>query len=340
MSTALGFYREIAAALRRGPVAIATVTQTRGSTPREVGAKLLLASDGQMAGTIGGGAGEAKVLRQAQTVLATGHPQAVAIDLSGTPQRDIQGICGGTMQVWVARWQGEGAIAVVQHIVQTLEQGQAITLITPLHPHDSPYVTEADSPTPTRLETPPLAFRETLQPRPLLLIVGAGHCGIQLARVAALAGFRIWVQDDRPEWASPQNFPQAERLFHEPMDEVLGAIAHHSQLYAALVTRGIDYDRPALKALLTRQPPCLYLGMIGSHKRVTKALQALRAEGIAPEQIPALYAPIGLDIGALTPEEIAISICSELIMVRRGGTGQPLSLQTRKAFFPSAENSP
>ncbi len=99
------------------------------------------------------------------------------------------------------------------------------------------------------------------------------------------------------------------------MGEVMGAISHHLQLYAALVTRGIDYDLPALKALITRQPPCTYLGMIGSQKRVIKALQALQSEGIDPQQLPALHAPIGLDIGALTSEEIAISICSELIMV-------------------------
>ena len=324
MSTSLQFFQHVAAALTRGPVAIATVIYTTGSTPREVGAKLMLAANGETVGTIGGGAGEAKVLRQAQTVLQTGQAQAVTVDLSGAPHREIQGICGGHMQVWVARWQGEGAIAIAQTIVESLERGTAVALTIPLTAEASPTVAPVD-PTAVAVAATPEQFLETLLPSPLLLIVGAGHCGIQLAKVAHLAGFRIMVQDDRPEWASPDNFPQAERLFHGPMAEVVGAIAHHSQLYAALVTRGIDYDLPALNALITRHPPCTYLGMIGSQKRITKALQALQAKGIAPQNIPALHAPIGLDIGALTPAEIAISICSELIMVRRSGTGQPLS---------------
>ncbi|WP_204138252.1 XdhC family protein [Halomicronema sp. CCY15110] len=328
MSTSLQFFQRVAAALTRGPVAIATVIHTNGSTPREVGAKLMLAASGETFGTIGGGAGEAKVLQQAQTVLQTGQAQAVTVDLSGAPHREIQGICGGHMQVWVARWVGEEAIAIVQHIIQTLESGQAVTLTTVLNAAAPPTVATANDADPSApWESSPERFQETLLPSPLLLIVGAGHCGIQLAKVAHLAGFRILVQDDRPEWASPDNFPQAERLFHGPISEVVGAIAHHSQLYAALVTRGIDYDLPALQALATRQPPCTYLGMIGSQKRVTKALQALQFQGIDPQQVSNLYAPIGLDIGALTPAEIAISICSELIMVRRGGTGQPLSLK-------------
>ena len=332
MSTSLQFFERLAAALTGGPVAIATIIQATGSVPREVGAKLLLGHDGRTFGTIGGGAGEDKVLQHAQTVLQTGQAQAVDVDLSGAPHRDIQGICGGHMQVWVARWQGESAIALTQQIVQSLQQGQTVTLTTPLEPDTLPGLTTAANPPTPPANIPSPVFTETLQPLPLLLIVGAGHCGIQLAKVAHLAGFRIMVQDERTDWASPDNFPQAERLFHEPMAKVVGAIADHSQLYAALVTRGIDYDLPALKALITRQPPCVYLGMIGSQKRVHKALQALQAEGINPAKIPALYAPIGLDIGALTPEEIAISICSELIMARRGGTGQSLSVNT-KGFF-------
>ena len=333
MSTSLHFFQRVAAALTRGSVAIATVIHTNGSTPREVGAKLMLCEHGDTFGTIGGGAGEAKVLRQAQMVLQTGQAQIVMVDLSGAPNREIQGICGGQMQVWVARWQGEDAIAIAQQIVESLERGTAITLTVPLQAGELPMVSSADF---TAMASAPAAecFQETLLPSPLLLIVGAGHCGIQLAKAAHFAGFRIMVQDDRPEWASPENFPQAERLFHGSMGEVVEAIAHHSQLYAALVTRGIDYDLPALKALITRQPSCTYLGMIGSQKRVNKALQVLQAEGVDPDAFPALHAPIGLNIGALTPEEIAISICSELIMVRRGGTGDSLSrkcLGTRKS---------
>lgn len=294
--------------------------------PREVGAKLMLCADGQIVGTIGGGAGEAKVLRQAEIGLTTGAKQQVAIDLSGSPQREIQGICGGQMQVWVEPWQGEEAITLAQQIVQTLEQGQPIVLSTPLDQTQSPYLEIGidQGPNP-RLDTPIPTFQVTLQPPPTLLIVGAGHCGIQLARVADLIGFQVIVQDDRPSWANRHNFPQANRVFNQALPVVAAQLAHHHQLYAALVTRGFDYDLPALKVLLKRSIPCRYIGMIGSRQRVRKALQALQLENIPPDRWATVFAPIGLDIGALTPEEIAVSISAELILVHRGGTGKPLS---------------
>jgi len=280
----------------------------------------MVCPDGQVMGTIGGGAGEAKVLQVAQSVLATGEKQRVTIDLSGAPQRETQGVCGGQMQVWVERWQGEGAIALSQTIQQRLEQGQPFTLVTPLTQHQNPY---------EGLSTAPLrdaqVFQEILQPPPTLLIVGAGHCGIQLAKVASLLGFQVVVQDERETWANSQNFPQVKTLFHGSVDAVLKELEHHSQLYAALVTRGFDYDRVALKGLLHREISCRYIGMIGSRKRIRKVIQSLENDGIPPSRFQTLYAPIGLDIGALTPEEIAVSIGAELVLVRRGGTGQPLS---------------
>jgi len=309
----LPFYQQLTAALTHGPVAVATVIHTQGSVPREVGAKLLVCSDGRMVGTIGGGAGEAKVLRVAQAVLETGEKQLVAIDLSGAPQRETQGVCGGQMQVWVERWQGEGAIALSQRIQHHLEQGQSFFLVTPLtqyqNPHEgsSTYTTEDFQ-----------FFQEILEPPPTLLIVGAGHCGIQLAKVAHLIGFQIMVQDERDTWANPENFPQATRLFHDSIASAIDALQHHSHLYVALVTRGFDYDLAALKALLPRKIPCRYIGMIGSQKRVRKVMQVLQEDGIPLDSMPAIHAPIGLDIGALTPEEIAVSISAELILVRRG----------------------
>jgi xanthine dehydrogenase accessory factor len=335
MSTHLRFYQELAQALTQGPVVVATVIQTSGSVPREVGSQLLVCSGGQTRGTIGGGAGEAKVLRQAGIVLQTGDKQQVTIDLSGSPQRQIEGICGGHMQVWLERWQGEAALALAHSIVNDLDQGQPFTLIIPLSQDHAPHPGDAPSPgtVPSglpglRLDTTPPTFQISLQPPPTLLIVGAGHCGIQLAKVADLLGFQVVVQDDRPSWANGQNFPQARGLFNQAISEVVDALAPHTQLYAALVTRGFDYDLPALKALLQRQIPCRYIGMIGSKKRVRKALQAIQNENFPPQQLNPLYAPIGLDIGALTPEEIAISIGAELTLVRRGGTGQPLSRGT------------
>lgn len=316
----LVFYGQLAQTLPHRAIVLATVIDVKGSVPREVGAKMMICGDGQIIGTIGGGAGEAKVIRRAMEVLQTGEKQQVEIDLSGAPQRDTEGICGGMMQIWLERWQGETAIALVQQILAFLELGQPATLVTPFEQARSPFL----HPNP-QLLTPNLCFTETLQPPPTLLIVGAGHCGMQLAKVADLIGFQVMVQDDRPEWANANFYPQATQIFTDSIERAIAQLATHSQLYAALVTRGYGYDLQALRALLQRDVPCQYIGMIGSQKRVRQVFQVIESEGIPVSKLQSIHAPIGLDIGALTPEEIAISIAAELILVRRGGSGKPLS---------------
>jgi xanthine dehydrogenase accessory factor len=288
---------------------------------------MIICADGRTFQTIGGGAGEAKVIRQAMTVLGTGQKQRMEIDLTGTPTADrpTEGICGGRMQVWLEPWAGVEAIGLIEQIIHRLQTGQSVALVTPFEANQSPYI--ASSAITSATLNVANAFVEILHPPPLLLIVGAGHVGVQLATVAALVGFQVAIQDDRPEWANPQRYPQACKIFTEPISSAIEQIAQHDQLYAALVTRGYQYDLEALTALLQRDRPCQYIGMIGSEKRVQQVFQAVEAMGIAEEKLRSVYAPIGLDIGALTPEEIAISIGAELILVRRGGTGKPLSGQ-------------
>lgn len=323
-------FSRLATLLQHHPVALATVIQVRGSVPREVGARMLVWNDGQIWGTIGGGAGEAKVIRVAQEVLASGEKQQVQIDLSGAPNREIQGVCGGWMQVWVERWQGEGAIALARSICDRLQAGQPTTLVTPFAADQLPFLAN-NAGNGRAIALGDSAFTETLQPPPALLIVGAGHVGEQLAKVSALIGFQVMVQDDRPEWANADRYPQATCIFVEPIANALRQLEHHPQLYVALVTRGYQYDLEALDCLLSRNSPCVYLGMIGSEKRVRQVYQAIAQRGINPSRLQTLYAPIGLDIGALTPEEIAVSIAAELILVRRGGTGRSLSTALRQS---------
>ena len=320
-------FQRLSQALGHGPAVLATVIAVHGSVPREVGAKLVVDFAGRAFDTIGGGAGEDEVLRQAEDVLKTGEKQVVEIDLSGAPQRQTQGICGGHMRVWLEQWQGKAAKALANAIVQGLEEGRSLTLVTPFSPDQTPYLAEA----PVQLD-PATAFVETLQPPPTLLIVGAGHVGIQLAKIAHHIGFQVAVQDDRPEWANADHYPQASQIFAEPIAGAIAALAPHQNLYAALVTRGYTYDLEALQGLLARPIPCQYIGMIGSEKRVRQVYGAIAQTGIPREKLATIYGPIGLDIGALTPEEIAVSIGAELILVRRGGTGRSLSERLRQTF--------
>ena len=166
---------------------------------------------------------------------------------------------------------------------------------------------------------------------PRLLVVGAGHIARPLAEVGHLLGYRVEVLDDRPTYLDASSFPHAQRLvtvdFADPFRDVsLGSSAH-----LILVTRGHKYDYECLRrAMLDPHPPA-YIGMIGSRRRVRATYVQLEREGIPQEAIAAIRAPIGLDLGAETPEEIAVSIAAELVLLTRGGTGVPLRDQERVA---------
>lgn len=185
-------------------------------------------------------------------------------------------------------------------------------------------------------------YLEAHRPPPELLIVGAGHIARPLCRVGAMLGFRVAVLDDRPEFATSERFPDAERVlrvaFSDPFREVaLGAGSH-----LVLVTRGHRWDYEALRDVLRRPLQPAYVGMVGSRRRVLAALAELAREGIARERLLSVHAPIGLDIGAETPEEIAVAIAAEIVRVRRGGTGVSLRDRERvvERWIGSGSESP
>ena len=303
------FFRRLAEILRQNRMAVlATVIETKGSTPREIGAKMLVCETGEIFGTIGGGAGEAKVVETAKIVLQSGEKQAIEIDLTTLL---AEGICGGRMRVWLEKWQGAESLRLANQILANLENGQSAILATPFNQQILPYlVTENELPLKN-------AFVERLEPMPILLIVGAGHIGIELAKIATNIGFEIVVQDERPEWANPENYPNAKEILHESVETAINRIANQSKLFIALLTRGFDYDVLALAAILHLKKSCAYLGMIGSERRVREVFRDLEKKGFSKNELNRIRSPIGLKIGALTPAEIAVSIAAELISVRR-----------------------
>ena len=319
-------YDELLALLSKGSVVVATVINVKGSVPREIGAKMLI-TESRCIDTIGGGAGEAKAIAKAREVLQSGEKAFVEIDLTGATTRQTEGICGGWMQAFLERWQGEKAISLVQQILAELKLGRSLTLVTPFS-DKSPYIIKEKGERKKEKESD--AFIETLEPAPMLLIVGAGHVGEQLAKVAHLIGFQIAIQDDRPELANSERYPQATFIYSH-IDQALTELSNHIYLYAALVTRSYHHDLEALTALLNRNLSCSYIGMIGSERRVNQVYEQVKQLGIPTPKLQSIYAPIGLDIGALTPAEIAISIGAELIMLRRGGTGRSLSASLRES---------
>jgi xanthine dehydrogenase accessory factor len=159
-------------------------------------------------------------------------------------------------------------------------------------------------------------FIEPLAPAPHLYIAGAGHVGVQLARAAAEVGFRIHVVDDREKFANAERFPGAEEIAVDSIAAWLDQAELPASAYVAIVTRGHQHDLVALRAVIAR--PFRYVGLIGSRAKVARIVEALAEEGVPADALRRVHAPIGLDIGAVTPQEIAISIVAELIAVRHG----------------------
>jgi len=168
---------------------------------------------------------------------------------------------------------------------------------------------------------------DPLQPDPHLYIVGAGHVGQQLGRAAADAGFRLHVIDDREKFANPERFPSAELTVQAIPDWVRRAEIP-AAAFVVVLTRGHQHDLEAMRALAARD--LRYLGLIGSRAKVARIFDLLIAEGMPLECLERVHAPIGFDIGAVTPAEIAVSILAELIAVRRGADTAPLAMKRLK----------
>jgi xanthine dehydrogenase accessory factor len=157
-----------------------------------------------------------------------------------------------------------------------------------------------------------------------LLIVGAGHIALPLAQLGKMCDFDIVVLDDRASFANKERFPMADQVIAAPFEVALRDFPLDEDTYIVLVTRGHQHDVSSLLEVLDR--PAAYIGMIGSWRRVHAVFQLLEEEKDIPrERFARVHSPIGLDIGSETPAEIAVSIMAEIITVRRGGTGLPLS---------------
>lgn len=168
---------------------------------------------------------------------------------------------------------------------------------------------------------------ELIQPEQRVAICGAGHVGASLAKLAALLGYRATLIDDRKEFVRRENFPEAniELVLAESWgDAVRATVGNGRGVSVAIVTRGHSEDEQCLRAVLSSSNPD-YVGLIGSKRRTRIVLERLRESGVSSEQLAKVHAPIGLDIGAVTPEEVALAILAEMVAVRRGGGGGSLS---------------
>ena len=162
-------------------------------------------------------------------------------------------------------------------------------------------------------------FVEPLFSAPTVLVVGAGHVGRAVAHLAKWLGFRVAVADDRPDFANAESAPGADAYLSVPLAELPKQLEIRPDTYIVLSTRNMGIDVEGLPALL--ETPAGYIGVIGSRRRWASAMQALEAKGVSRENLARVHSPMGLELNAETPEEIAVSILAEIIMIRNGATG-------------------
>ena len=165
-------------------------------------------------------------------------------------------------------------------------------------------------------------FLEPIMPDPTVLVIGCGHVGQALAELAHWLGFRVLATDDRPDMCNPEKSPPADACYPIPPTEIASTIPIHSRTYIAAVTRGVPFDVAMLPDLL--ETPAPYIGVIGSRRRWAMAIKQLKEQGVAEETLARVHAPIGLELGAETPREIAVSIMAEILAHRNRASAEPM----------------
>jgi xanthine dehydrogenase accessory factor len=334
------------------PVAFCRLVETRGSTPQKAGAAMLVFADGSQAGTLGGGCVEAEVKRRALGILAAGPAEIVSFQLDSDYGWDDGLICGGRMQVLVdplrtvidgdyyrryAEILRRGAACCEAVVFDAAKSGLAAPSAYLFDGEgnlaDARHVAgNAEAPAVVREGLPDLAERPRPTaaggvsympqlPRCRLLIVGGGHVGQAVGKLAAELDFDVWVVDDRAEYVTRERFPAAERLITGDITRELKGLEITPDTYCLIVTRGHNHDEEALAALIDRR--ARYLGMIGSKRKIKLIFDDLESEGVSAESLAKVFAPVGIDIGSQTVTEIAVSILAELIAHRNLGGNVP-----------------
>lgn len=166
-------------------------------------------------------------------------------------------------------------------------------------------------------------FVEPVSQRPTLVVVGGGHVGRAVAHLASWLGFRLIVSDDRPEFCTPESIPGADQYIHAPLSQVPDQIASGANTYWVLTTRGVPIDAEGLPAVLAR--PAAYVGVIGSRRRWETTRAELSEKGVTADDLARVTSPMGLELNADSPEEIAVSILAQIIQLRRKGTGESMA---------------
>ncbi|PKB83210.1 MAG: hypothetical protein BZY88_02640 [SAR202 cluster bacterium Io17-Chloro-G9] len=341
------------------PCVLATVVRTKGSTPQKAGAMLLVRQDGSGVGTLGGGCVEGDIWFAAKEILRqNGGPEFKDYYLNEDIAARDGLVCGGTMYFFLEPLrESQEFSAIGDEMMDAYEGGDAVGLATVVNVRDgagnlgAKLLLRLDGSVTGTLGSPELdqqaievaqrvaevgntesfstgtgveVFVEGFTTPPTLIMVGGGHVGKATADLAYSMGYRVFVVDDRPEFANGERFPNVEQTVITPYDTWADQLTINVNSFVVVATRGHRFDDMALESALTSK--ARYIGLLGSRRKNMMIYRRLLAQGTPVDRLRQVHAPIGLDIGALTPDELAVSIMSEIIMVRRGGKGGTMSM--------------
>ncbi len=331
---------------RRLPVAMATVIETWGSAPRSVGAKMAFTASGELSGSVSGGCVEGSVIEAGYEVIESGRPQLLKYGVSDDSAWDVGLACGGTIEVFVERMN-----PVLQkriHVLSNADESFAVTTVINgpvdwigvkvIVNSEGRIFGEFDDSIEGTLseiarsaissgksqrhrldvdaedEHPIEFFVEVINPAPTLVLVGGVHIAITLTRIAKELGYRIVVIDPRKAFGTQERFAEADRLIQAWPKEAFKKIEVTNSTAVAILTHDPKIDDPALIHFLST--PAFYIGALGSRKTHASRIKRLGEAGLTAAHIERIHAPIGVDIGATSPEEIAVSIMAEIVAAR------------------------
>ncbi|MFL2755717.1 MAG: XdhC family protein [Dehalococcoidia bacterium] len=343
------------------PVVIATVIRTKGSTPQKPGAKLLIKQDGSGTGTLGGGCVEGDIWFAAKQLMdQKGSVEYREYELNEELAAEDGLVCGGTMYFLIdpvykpqdylpyaneinEAYQGNGSVALATVTKSDKSNNSKIgdkilirddgttdgTLGNDILDKDAKDRAKVLMPYGRNeyvvLDSGGEYFIEAYTTPPQLIICGGGHISRALSYLAKPLGFKLFITDDREEFVDPERFPEADILMPLKPEEALMELPINTNSFIVIATRGHRYDNTALLAAANTSAG--YVGLLGSKRKTILIYEDLIDSGLDMERVRSIRAPIGLDITARTPEEIAISIMAEILMFRLGGSGLPMKLE-------------
>ncbi len=343
---------------------MATVIRTKGSTPQKPGAKLLVRSDGSGVGTLGGGCVEGDIWYAASQLMRRGgDAQYREYELNEDLAAQDGLVCGGTMFFLIDPvYQPDQYLDYAKEIDAAYEGGPSVALASLIKsapgknlPVGAKLFIREDGTTEGSLGDPDLNrdavkrahelmamgrneyataedgseyFVEAYTTPPQLVICGGGHVSFALATHAKPLGFRLFITDDREEFANPERFPNADIIVAKKPEDALEELPINANTFIVVATRGHRFDNVALAA--AAETPARYVGLMGSKRKTILIYEDLVRMGLDEQRLRDIRSPIGLDIRARTPEEIAVSIMGEILMFRLGGTGLPMKLEQHR----------